>query len=367
MKTVKEKTRYFIKPKDPVIPDKWSLLRNLGRKTISAEARLKLEWIIFYHTQSGKNAKETAKHFGITRKTFHKWNTRFDEKNLKSLEEQSRAPLHVRQRLIDPWQRVRIIFLRNKHLKWGKMKLQTRYSKEYGGYISSWKIQKVIEEENLYPDKSLAKKQRERQSRLRGQKKKRITEFQKKQIINYLWHVDTVLLTMSCSGYRYLLTAIDEVSKLAYARLYTTHSSKQAKDFLQRLTYLTDKRIVNLHHDNGSEFKKDFEKACQELKLPQWLSRPRTPKDNPVLERFNRTIQEEFVNFTDVDPIDVEDFNTKLLDWLIEYNNVRPHQTLDYQTPLEYIDSHTLEKVSPMYSSSTPSSFFGFLSYNSSL
>lgn len=355
MKTAKEKTRFFIKPKDPVIPDKWSLWRSLGKKTISVDAQLKLEWIIFYHTTGKRNAKLTSSHFGISRKTLHKWLGRFNDKNLKSLEEMSRAPVHVRTRQINLWERSRIINLRKKHLKWGKMKLQRRYLKEYGEYISSWKFQKVIEEENLYPDKALAKKQREKKNRLRGQQKKRITEFQKKQIVNYLWHVDTVLLTMTSGGYRYLLTAIDEVSKLAYARLYTTHSSKQAKDFLLRLVYLTDNRIINLHHDNGSEFKKDFEKACLELKLPQWYSRAYTPKDNPVLERFNRTIQEEFSEFWDVDPIFVDDFNLKLLDWLIEYNSVRPHTTLDYQTPLEYIDTHTLEKVLPMWSSHTAS------------
>lgn len=353
MRTVKEKTRFFIKPKDPVVPDKWSLLRNLARKNISVKAQLKLEWIIFYYTQGGKNAKSTAKHFGITRKTLHKWLSRFDEKNLDSLEEESRAPLHVRQRQINPWERSRIIKLRKEHLKWGKMKLKQRYLKEYGEVISSWKIQKVIEGESLYPDKALAKKQREKKNRHRGQGKKRITQFQKKSITHYLWHVDTVLLTMSTGGYRYLLTAIDEVSKLAYARLYTTHSSKGAKDFLLRLQYLTDKRIINLHHDNGSEFKKDFEKTCTDLNLPQWYSRPYTPKDNPVLERFNRTIQEEFVNYADVDPYDVADFNLKLLDFLIEYNSVRPHQTLAYLTPLEYIDSHIREEVLPMYSSST--------------
>lgn len=234
------------------------------------------------------------------------------------------------------------------------MKLQRLYFKEYGTHLSSWQIQKVIEEGNLYPDKLLAKKQREKKrKRASGQIKKRITEFQKRNITNYLWHVDTVLLTLSSGGYGYLLTAIDEVSKLAYSRLYTTHSSKQAKDFLLRLNYLTDQRIINLHHDNGSEFKKDFEKACLELKLPQWYSRPHTPKDNPVLERFNRTIQEEFTEHWDVDPMDLEDFNLKLLDWLVEYNSIRPHQTLDYLTPLEYIDTHTSGKVLPMWSSHT--------------
>jgi len=231
------------------------------------------------------------------------------------------------------------------------MKLQRLYTKEHQEYISSWKIQKVIESRNLYLDKEKVKKNR--QKRLNGQKKKRITEFQKKEIVNYLWHVDTVILTMTAGGYRFLLTAIDELSKLAYARLYATHHSKYAKDFLLRLEYLTENGIANIHHDNGSEFAKDFAAACQDLNLPQWYSRVRTPKDNAVLERFNRTIQEDFVDMWDVDPFDVEDFNMNLTDWLIEYNSIRPHQTLAYQTPLEYIDTHLPIGVLPMLSSYT--------------
>lgn len=180
------------------------------------------------------------------------------------------------------------------------MKLRKRYFKLYGEYISSWKFQIVIEEENLYFDKQSIKKQRAKRKYAQKQQKKRITEFIHEDKVNYLWHVDTVVFTLSKGGYRYLLTAIDEVSKLAYARLYTTHSSKQAADFLKRLHYLTEGEIINLHHDNGSEFEKDFKQACTKLSLPQWYSRPRTPKDNAVLERFNRTIQEEFVDIIDI-------------------------------------------------------------------
>lgn len=231
------------------------------------------------------------------------------------------------------------------------MKLQTVYIREHQEYISSWKIQRTIEERNLYLDKQ--KQQKQRQKRLKGQKKNRINEFKRKRIVNYLWHVDTVILTLAAGGYRYLLTAIDEVSKLAYARLYKTHHSKYAKDFLLRLEYLTDKSIINIHHDNGSEFAKDFTRACRMLNLPQWYSRVRTPKDNPVLERFNRTIQEDFVDLWDVDPVNIDDFNKQLVEWLVEYNSIRPHETLAYQTPLEYIDTHLPIGVLPMSPSST--------------
>jgi len=343
-------THFYFPTKDKVTPNKWQLLRLLAKEQISITAQLKLEWIIFYHTICQGNAAQTSTHFGIARKTFYKWLKRFNEKNLLTLEEQSRAPEKTRQREINFVQRERIKILRKSHMRWGKMKLQRRYLKKHGEYVSSWKIQKVIEEEYLYFDKVEHLRRLKRQKQAQKVQKKRITEFVKENKVNHLWHADTVVFTLAQGGYRYLLTAIDEISKLAYARLYTTHSSRKATDFLKRLHYLTEGEMINLHHDNGSEFEKDFKKACIELSLPQWYSRVRTPTDNPVLERFNRTIQEEFIDMIDIGLEDVGEFNGRLLDWLIEYNSIRPHQTLDYLTPLEYIDQKSLL---PMSSSHT--------------
>lgn len=350
---------YYFPSKDKLKTenDKWNWLRERARKEISPSAQLKLEWLVFYFTVGKRNAKVTASHLGITRKTLHKWLSRFNQKqDLQSLEEKFRAPLHVRQRQISFTQRIRIQNLRSQSPKYGKMKLVSLYEKKYQEKLSSWKIQKIIEEGSLYQDKIKASKLRRRQVQARIHQHQRITKLVKENKVNYLWHVDTVILTLSFGGYRYLLTAIDEVSKLAFARMYTTHSSRNAKDFLERLVYLTGNRVVNLHHDNGSEFKKEFEEACRALSIPQWYSRPHTPQDNSVLERFNRTIQEEFIDQTEVVIEDTNEFNKALLSWLIEYNFKRPHQTLDYQTPIEYLDNYCLkQKVSPMYSSLTNS------------
>ena len=329
--------RYFLDRDLPDI-DKWTLLRFRGKDTLSLKAQLKLEWLIFYQTIGKENVLLTAKHFGINPKTLHKWKKRFNERDLSTLEEKSKAPFKTRARDISPLQKLRIRELRKKHLRWGKLKLREMYAEIYGEYISSWKFQVVIEEEHLYFDKVKHNKQQKRRKQAQKQPKKRIHTLFKEMKTNFLWHVDTIVFTLSQGGYRYLLTAIDDYSKLSYARLYTTHSSRQAADFLQRLHFLTEGEIINLHHDNGSEFQKDFEKACRELSLPQWYSRVRTPKDNAVLERFNRTIQEEFVEMINIGLEDVEEFNQRLTEWLIEYNSIRPHQALDYQTPLGYID-----------------------------
>jgi len=355
MKPAGYKQAYFLAKEVDTTP-RWDVLRIEGKKKLSLKAQLKLEWIIFYHTQGGKNATKTARQFGITRKTFHKWNKRFESQHFTGLEEVSHAPHTKRKRTITWVQEQQIIRLREKHIRCGKMKLQKRYIRIYGEWISSWHIQKIIEDKQLYFDKKQIQQRKHRRSVRKIQNRKHITAFTRQPIPHYLWHVDTVVFTLPEGGYRYLLTAIDENSKLAYANLYTTHTSRNASDFLLRLEYLTGNQLINIHHDNGSEFAKEFIEACTKLNLQQWYSRPRTPKDNPVLERFNRTIQEEFIEVTDVDLADTAYFNEVLLEWLIDYNEYRPHQTLDYLTPLQYLEKYytiTKDKVSPMSPSYT--------------
>lgn len=330
----------------------WQKLREEGRAKLSAKAQLKFEWIIYYHTQGRKNVTKTSEQFGISRKTFHKWLNRFEKDHFQGLEEISKTPHTKRKRTISRGQELRIVRLRQKYLRSGKMNLKKRYENMYQESISSWHIQKVIEEKGLYYDKKKIQRTKKKQKQAQLQHKKRITTLLKHPLPHFLWHVDTVVFTLKEGGYRYLLTAIDEVSKLAYARLYTTHTSRNAADFLKRLTYLTENQVVNIHHDNGSEFAKEFELACKQYAIEQWYSRPRTPKDNPVLERFNRTIQEEFVELAEVDVAETDLCNDLLLDWLIDYNAHRPHQTLDYLSPLQYLEKHH-NQVLPMSPSYT--------------
>lgn len=80
-----------------------------------------------------------------------------------------------------------------------------------------------------------------------------------------------------------------------------------------------------------------------------YLSRPHTPRDNPINENFNGTLQKEFINLGNFTP-DVKIFNRDLTEWLIEYNFNRPHQSLGYKTPIEFHFQH--HKVLPMSSSS---------------
>lgn len=72
------------------------------------------------------------------------------------------------------------------------------------------------------------------------------------------------------------------------------------------------------------------------------------------MERFNQTLEYEWLNdgnFTN----DCQRFNKSLTKWLEEYNFIRPHESLDYQTPIEYITNYINQndKVSTMWSART--------------
>ena len=93
---------------------------------------------------------------------------------------------------------------------------------------------------------------------------------------------------------RYVFTALDIYSKIAFARMYKSKSSKNATDFLKRMHYLLDGKIENIQTDNGSEFARYFREAIEKLNISHYFSRPKTPQDNPFDERFNRTLKEEY-------------------------------------------------------------------------
>jgi transposase InsO family protein len=116
-----------------------------------------------------------------------------------------------------------------------------------------------------------------------------------------------------------------------------------------------DQPIENLQTDNGSEFAWDFERAIVESGIQRYSSRVKTPKDNPEIERFNETLEYEWLYDSNLS-LDPEELNPRLIEWLIEYNFNRPHQSLPYVTPIGYIQEELVKirsPVLPMWSAST--------------
>lgn len=344
----------FFLPKPPPPPyDRWEILRKQA-EDLSLEGRLRLEWIIFYETAGKRNVTFTAKYFGISRKTFHKWRKRFENSRsqVRSLIDESRAPHHVRSWQVSLEEEERIVSLRKEHLKYGKKKLKRLYEDKHGEKISTWRIERVIRKHQLYPDRERRAKRIRLQRAKQRRPKKLIKDFKRENILGFLWHLDTIEIWWYGKR-RIIFTALEDLVKIGYARIYSSKSSANAKDFLDRLRYLANNQILNSHQDNGSEFEDKFARACRDLKITQIFSRPRQPKDNPALERFNWTVQDEWLSLSEVGLDEINAANRDLTEWLVEYNFQRPHESLSYDSPIVYAKRNY--QVSPMWSASTRS------------
>lgn len=329
---------------------------------ISDKAKLRLSMIeAYYQIKNLPFVFKLFKSFKISRKTFYKWLTRYESsgKKLSSLEDMPKTPKTKRGKTLDFKTEMNIKHLREKYIRMGKVKLQRLFKKEYGYFVSQSHIAYVISKYNLFYDPISAKRIRSKKIKNKGAKKIRINDINPKDYLKddkpFFFCLDSIVLYLPYGIKRYILTAVEYEKKIAYARCYSIHSSLSAFDFLLRLNLLVDGKISAILSDNGSEFAKYFEEACKRLKIIHIYTRVKTPKDNSVNERFNRTIQEEFAETDEYfEPLltetDLTAANQRLTEWLIFYNLKRPHQSLNYKTPIEwYNENYKFKEVLPMY------------------
>ena len=94
-------------------------------------------------------------------------------------------------------------------------------------------------------------------------------------------------------------------------------------------------KIRSIQVDEGAEFMGEFEASCCQSKIELFVLPPRSPKYNGTVERHNSTAKYEFYALYD-GPIDLSHLRYALSVFTNNYNNFRPHQALQYQTPWQY-------------------------------
>jgi len=137
-------------------------------------------------------------------------------------------------------------------------------------------------------------------------------------------------------GYRrYALTFTDVYSRFSFARVTTSHASLAAKEVFTLVSTLFPYPLEHILTDNGSEFMKHFDQELRRLHKIHWHTYPKTPKMNDHCERFNRTLQEEFIDYHESELLNPDVFNRKLIEWLLWYNGERPHWSLNLKSPIQ--------------------------------
>ena len=312
--------------------------------------------IMKFFKDYGSEATKAA--FGVSRSTVYLWQKKLKNSggNLLSLVPKSKAPKKKRYKLINDKRLKFILEYRKKHPKASqyviKPVLDAYCEREGVEKISESTIArriKYLKEKNWLKDdirlsfngksgKVLERKRRKKK------KKKRIGKY-KPKLPGDLVQIDTIVRYYNGIK-RYIITAIDLKTRLAFAYIYKNKSSKSAKDFLIKLRAVMPFEIKRIQTDNGGEFMDYFDTYIEQKELIHYFNYPRSPKMNAYVERFNGVIQSQFVDYNDFNMEDVDYFNNLLMDYLLWYNSEKIHLSLDKKTPLDYyIDNFVLSNV----------------------
>lgn len=292
---------------------------------LSNEAKARVAWIDFYLKH--KNARLTCRRYGLNPKLFYKWKNRFDRIGIKGLENLSRRPHRFRQSKIPIEWISTAILLRKRYPYYSKFKLSVMLERDYNIKLSPSSIGRIIKRHNLFPQPVYAsKKVRYRRARL----PKEFTIAEPGDLVQR----DTKHIPF-LGKRRYCFVAIDCKGKGIAVKVSSTISSHANREFSNLINKTFPFAVKNQQNDNGSENLGYTYQHLKDNNIPQYFSHPSCPKENSFVERVIGTIEREFVQQGKL-AASVEE-QQKLIDqWLNEYHNIRPHQSLHYQTPNEY-------------------------------
>jgi len=128
-----------------------------------------------------------------------------------------------------------------------------------------------------------------------------------------------------------LLQCIDAKLKFALTLNYKRLNSKNMKDFYERFNAVYLFRSKTGRRTTAQKTLGNSIRHCKKLPFPICLSIP-VPKINSIIERYNRTIQEEFIdNHLDI----IHDkplFHEHLAEYIVFYLTKRIHKSLDKMT-----------------------------------
>jgi len=318
--------------------------------------------------QSLGNVSQACRQRGVSRTQFYEYKRRFQTHGLEGLKDL--PPIHKYHPMTTPPEIVkRILELSLEHAGWGCVKLSSMLKLEDIN-VSSPTIQNILIKNNMGSKYERLLKLEEQASKKAIQlTPEQVAQIEKNNPCFRERHVessrpgellsqDTFYVgTLKGVGRVYLHAVVDTFSSYAFGFLHTSKQPEAAAAVVHNdvLPFYKNKglTIKSILTDNGREFcGKDthpYEIYLALNDIEHRTTKVRKPQTNGFVERFNRTVLEEFFRSA---------FRTKLYEsvialqedldkWLVHYNNERPHQGYRNmgRRPIETIDLFLSQNV----------------------
>jgi transposase InsO family protein len=154
----------------------------------------------------------------------------------------------------------------------------------------------------------------------------------------------------------YVVSLLDGCSRLCWAEVVSCKKALpvmfKTLKMINTLNAAYGLVFAEILSDNGAEFasrtqpqEHPFEAMLLELGIRHRYTRPYRPQTNGKIERFWRTLDDDVIDGATFD--NLEHFANELFEYLVYYNNHRPHQALNNLTPKAFAATKAASPQSP--------------------
>jgi putative transposase len=210
------------------------------------------------------------------------------------------------------------------HSRWGFDKLFSQLRRQ--GY--NWNHKRVY---RVYCELKL---------NIRIKPKKRIPRRENNALIqpiapNLCWSIDFMSDALICGQKFRTLNILDDYNREALdIRIAISLPAVKVTKYLDRIAEIRG-YPANIRIDNGPEFiSAIFATWAEKQKIKLDYIQPGKPAQNGYIERFNRSYREDVLDAYLFESIREAQKITN--EWLYDYNNNRPHQSLSNMSPIEF-------------------------------
>lgn len=155
--------------------------------------------------------------------------------------------------------------------------------------------------------------------------------------INQVWSIDFMSDSLWDGRKFRLLNIVDDYNREVLC--IETDTSLPTTRLIRELEQLKQYRGLPkmIRVDNGPEFiSAKLDLWCKENKITLVFIQPGKPTQNAYVERCNGNIRRELLNAYVFKTL--SEVREKADEWMYDYNNHRPHQALNFKTPVDLLD-----------------------------
>jgi transposase InsO family protein len=295
-----------------------------------------------------RNVSEACRHHGVSRSQFYEYKRAFQERGFEGLIDQPPIPKSFPNET-PPELKEKVMRLSLKHPAWGPIHISDHLRLE-GVSVSPSTVRNIwvkegmetrykrilrLEEERNGQDVELTEEQIKLLEKANPCFRERRVE---SPYPGYLLSQDTFLVgTLKGIGRIYLQAVVDTHGSFAFGKLYTSKISETAVDILyDRVLPFYEEQGLEVEHiltDNGREYCgrpmiHPYQIFLEFNEIKHRRTKVATPRTNGFVERFNRTILDEFFRETFRNKFysSVKELQQDLDQWLHYYNYERPHR-----------------------------------------